>query len=355
LYGTTYVGGAFGTGNVFKLAPDSTGNPTIFTELHAFGGTSTDGRLPAGRLLLDARGTLWGTTETGGVSSRGAVFKIDAAGNYSVVHSFTGTDGAVPEGGLIMDTAGNFYGTTFHGGSTDSGTVFRMTAAGAVTVLHTFSAAGGVEPQGDLARDASGNIYGATALGGSANMGTAWKLDSSNGFTVLHNFTGPPDGSQPVGEMLLDNAGNLWGTTVLGGTSSMGTVYKVGTSTSSDFSSFGARVVVTRLLSLTVVAGQFTCGTQFDPSAQPITFSVSGANNFSYTFPTGAFKSLLGVYTASATPPGPNITMTLLPAKTGTCTYTATITGFVPGTTTVSVTLTNGRQSGTANVNATTL
>ena len=360
LYGTTYVGGDFSVGNVFKLGLDSSGNPTVPTVLHSFGGTSTDARLPAARLLLDSGGTLWGTTESGGASSRGAVFKIDAAGNYSVVHSFNGTDGAIPEGGLIIDPAGNFYGTTFHGGTSDNGTVFRMTPAGAVTVLHNFSGADGVEPQGDLAIDAAGNIYGATALGGRANQGAAWKLDTTNRLTVLHNFVGPPDGTQPVGEMLLDTAGNLYGTTVLGGTSSMGTVFKIappppGNSTTTTPLTFTARVVITRLLVTTAVAGQFSCASTFDPAAQPIAISVSGSKTFGWTFQPGAFKNVLGAYTATAISGASSITMTLLPLKNGSCAYTATIVGFVPGTASPVVSLAVGAQSGSATVSASLL
>jgi uncharacterized repeat protein (TIGR03803 family) len=358
LYGTTYVGGSFGLGNVFKLGPDASGNPTVLTTLHSFGSTPTDATLPAGRLLLDSAGNLWGTTESGGVSGHGTIFKIDAAGNYSVVHSFSDTpDGAIPEGGLIVDAAGNFYGTTFHGGASDSGTVFRMTAAGALTVLHNFSGTGGVEPQGDLVRDSAGNIYGATALGGTANQGTVWKLDTSSVLTVLHSFAGPPDGTQPVGQMLQDASGNLYGTTVLGGTSSMGTVFKVGPApATSNFSNFTARVVVTRLVALTAIAGQFSCGANFDPSSQAVTLAVAGANNFIWTFQPGAFKAgLLGIYSASATSGSNSVGMTILPTKSGTCAYTASITGFVPGTNSVSVSLTSGLQSGLATVNPSVL
>lgn len=222
LYGTTSSGGAFGFGAVYKI--DATGQETV---LHDFAG-GTDGGGPYGSLFLDASGNLYGTTSGGGPSAAGTVFKLDHTGKESVLYAFTGgSDGATPVAGVIRDAAGNIYGTTAAGGGSNNyGTVFKVDTTGKETVLHAF--AGGTDgefPQGGLVRDASGSLYGTTAAGGASN-GTVFKLDASGNETVLHRFTFT-DGDGPAGSLIGDSAGNLYGTTIRGGEYNWGTVYKV--------------------------------------------------------------------------------------------------------------------------------
>jgi uncharacterized repeat protein (TIGR03803 family) len=166
LYGTTSFGGTTGNGVVFKVDP--AGNETI---LHSFAGSPTDGANPRADLILDATGNLYGTTPTGGISNAGTVFKVDTTGKETVLYSFTGgTDGALPLGSLVQDATGNFYGTTSGGGATGNGVVFRLDSTGMETVLYSFTGeADGGNPRAGLILDASGNLYGTTSNGGVFN------------------------------------------------------------------------------------------------------------------------------------------------------------------------------------------
>ena len=121
LFGTTGGGGAFGFGTVFKM--DTTGNETV---LYSFTG-GTDGKSPLTGLVHDAAGNFYGATEQGGAFRYGVVFKVDHAGNETVLHSFTyGADGAFPVAGVVLDAAGNVYGTTNSGGTHGEGVVFKI-------------------------------------------------------------------------------------------------------------------------------------------------------------------------------------------------------------------------------------
>jgi uncharacterized repeat protein (TIGR03803 family) len=191
LYGTTHEGGAFGYGTVFKV--DASGTETV---LHSF--AYTDGGYPWGNLLRDAAGNLYGTTKAGGTFGYGAVFKVDASGNETVLHNFAaGADGISPYGGLIRDPAGNLYGTTYGGfPNYGYGTVFKVDRSGIETVLYTFTGgAGGGKPLfGSMVRDAAGNLYGATSVGGTGGDGTVFKVDPSGTEAVLHTFYWRDDG-----------------------------------------------------------------------------------------------------------------------------------------------------------------
>lgn len=148
----------------------------------------------------------------------------------SVLHSFTGGNGEHPFAGLVGDAAGNMYGATSAGGTSGYGTLFRLTKRGKETVLHSFTGgADGGTPYASLVRDAAGNLYGTTYVGGSANLGTVFKLDTTGNETVLHSFVGGTDGSLPAGGLFLDPKGALYGTTQTGGAHDAGTVFKVNT------------------------------------------------------------------------------------------------------------------------------
>jgi len=163
-----------------------------------------------------------------------------ANGQVNVLYSFKGTgsaDGANPYAGLVMDPAGNLYGTTVFGGSTacrSCGIVFELSPASSggwtESILHTFVGADGSEPWGMLIRNATGTLYGTAQYGGVYGGGTVYKIDANGSFTVLYNFTGGADGGRPASALQLDNVGNLYGTTVAGGTSGNGTVFEVDTS-----------------------------------------------------------------------------------------------------------------------------
>lgn len=241
LYGTTAYGGANGYGSVFKI--DNKGNKTT---LHSFAGGGKDGTIPSAALIRDGSGNLYGTTEGGGTIGGGTVFKITSTGEETILYSFTGTtDGAQPVTALVRDASGNLYGNTvisYSGTGCRCGTIFKLTAAGKFSVLHTFAGepSDGADPQGDMIGDAEGNLYGTTFVGGTYNYGTVYKLARNGTFTVLHsfNFGAGDDGALPESSLVRDSAGNLYGTTRYGGffgnstceNNGCGTVFKVDTS-----------------------------------------------------------------------------------------------------------------------------
>jgi len=162
----------------------------------------------------------------------GTVFKLDPSGEETVLHSFTYSDGAFPDAGLIRDKAGNLYGTTSGGdlvcGLQGCGTVFKVDPSGHETVLHSFTnSPDGAGPYAGLVMDKAGNLYGTTLNGGACGYGTVFKLDPSGHETVLHSFTNSPDGAGPYANLVRDKAGNLYGTTEEGGASGYGTVFRL--------------------------------------------------------------------------------------------------------------------------------
>lgn len=281
LYSTTFTGGAFDGGTVFKLAPDGMesvlyafhfgsdgGNPvanliadesgnllsttlsggrgsgTVFalapdgaeTVLHTFKGARRDGAGPHAGVVMDGSGNLYGTTEYGTSApdghDNGTVFKIAASGDETVVHNFLGkdkNDGAHPYAGVILDDSGNLYGTTRNGGADcDCGTVFRLDPGGAETLLHVFTGGSdGSQPVAGLIADDSGNLYGTTSAGGAHGFGTVFRLAPDGTETVLHAFKGGGDGANPAAGLIADKRGNLYGTTYGGGTKGLGTVFRL--------------------------------------------------------------------------------------------------------------------------------
>jgi uncharacterized repeat protein (TIGR03803 family) len=228
LYGTTAGGGAFHQGIVFRV--DTSGNETV---LYDFTG-GTDGGDPHSGLLLDAAGNLYGITGGGGIfPGQGVVFKLDPSGVETVLHALTTTDGSGSASGLIIDPSGNFYGTAERGGAYDQGVVFKVDTLGNYSVVHSFGKRGvadGSEPYAGLVRDAAGNLYGTTFGGGKYGAGTVYKIDASGNASVLYSFRGGSDGLFPSSSLVLDVAGNLYGTTDAGGAHNLGIVFKVSAS-----------------------------------------------------------------------------------------------------------------------------
>jgi len=223
LYGTTYSGDTFNNGVVFKL--NTTGKQTL---LHSFDGA--DGAQPWASVVRDSAGNLYGTAYNGGVSGFGLVFKLDNKGKETRLYSFTGgVDGANPRASLVRDSAGNLYGTTFFGGASGAGTVFEVDTTGKETVLYSFkNGADGGYPWAGLVRDVAGNLYGTAVSGGASNFGVVFKLDKTGKETVLHSFAGGSDGMFPAsGNLVRDSAANLYGVTPSGGVPGYGVVYKV--------------------------------------------------------------------------------------------------------------------------------
>jgi uncharacterized repeat protein (TIGR03803 family) len=237
LYGTTFEGGT-GTGcgpsggscgTVFEVTPD--GAETV---LYSFGSQFGDGGNPAAGLVMDKKGNLYGTTLYGGRGpcncGCGTVFKLTPTGAESVLYSFGSQsgDGSYSTAGLIRDKERNLYGTTSSGGAYGNGTVFKLTPTGAETVLHSFGSSGdGVAPYAGVIMDKAGNFYGSTCCGGAHGYGAVYKLTPDGGETVLYSFASwPKDALFPKG-LIMDKKGNLYGTTQLGGAYNEGTVFEL--------------------------------------------------------------------------------------------------------------------------------
>jgi uncharacterized repeat protein (TIGR03803 family) len=229
LFGTTTDGGATKKGVVFELIPQG-GGAWIEEVRHNFGKSSGDGTVPYGGLVLDVSGNLYGTTYGGGAYGGGTLFQVTPSigPNWpeTILHNFgNGTDGAKPHAGLIFDAVGNLYGTTSAGGANGAGTVFELTPIGggawSETILYNFiGGTNGSDPLAGLIFDSSGILYGTTAGGGSYGGGTAFQLIPTGGtwrLKTLHSFGGFFDGAGPNGGLVMDTAGNLYGTTVNGG------------------------------------------------------------------------------------------------------------------------------------------
>ena len=226
-----------------------------FTVLHAFT-DAPDGNLP-NAIIRDAKGNIYGTTAAGGIlgcandgqAECGTIFEVDTHGNETVLYRFTGfSDGSGPVAAPVQDAAGNLYGTTEGNGATNSpSTVFKLDKSGQLTVLHTFDTgfANGGSADSPLVLDKEGNLYGTAPLGGDDQCGSngngcgiVFKVDTKGKFSVIHTFTGPfnGDGWQPEGGLVIDHAGNLYGSTYLGGDRNCGfalgcgVVFKVDTS-----------------------------------------------------------------------------------------------------------------------------
>ena len=181
------------------------------------------GVAPWAGLISDTKGTFYGTASGGGGGPRkgsGTVFSVDASGRFTVLHVFKGTeDGASPYAGLVRDASGNLYGVTSRGGTNDSGIVFKVNSAAKKRILHSFgSDSDGTDPMGGLVMDKDGNLYGTTYTGGDGDQqGIVFKIDSSGRETILYAFTGGADGAGPQGDLIRDDRGNLYGTTSGGG------------------------------------------------------------------------------------------------------------------------------------------
>jgi uncharacterized repeat protein (TIGR03803 family) len=182
---------------------------------------------------------LYGTTEYGGIyggvcgsNGCGVVFKVDQTGKETVIHAFQGgNDGMTPEGPVALDPLGNVYGATAYGGGGESGagTVFKVDPSGHETVLYSFNLNGdGNAPYGGVVMDSAGNLYGTTEFGGNGGAGTIFKINPSGVETILYYFgNGSGDGFFSASSLSFDKQGNLYGTTLAGGALGGGTVFKL--------------------------------------------------------------------------------------------------------------------------------
>ncbi len=227
LYGTAIFGGANGNGSIFRLDPD--GNN--FDVIHDF--DDSDGDDPYAGLILGG-GFLFGTAANGGNDDAGVIYKIDTNGNnFAVIHHLDGgNDGGNPYGRLVQGPDTILYGVARNNGANGFGTVFSIDPGGATyTVLHVFGTTSddGSNPYGGLLIGSDGMLYGTTekAHNGSG-FGTVFRLNTDGtGFETLHTFTAGNDGNDPAAPLIETIEGFLYGTTVLGGSTSGGTVFKL--------------------------------------------------------------------------------------------------------------------------------
>lgn len=383
-FGVASEGGSSKAGTLFELVGN--GSSFTFTLVYTFTG-GADGALPTGGLVIDASGTLYGTT-LGGAAGSGTIFalhrdngtvSLETLYTFSPLASGTNADGANPEATLLLDAAGDLFGTTAFGGASGAGVVFELgNGAGGRTysVLHTFSGSsdGGV-PEAALTPDAEGNLFG-TASGdqGAVGFGTVFELvnDGAWTFHTLYAFANSDDGSVPLSSVVIDAAGDLIGTAAAGGSVGAGTIYELGREGDNTFSfrvlhTFdgfldgeapagglvaGANGV---LYGTTELQGFFTFGTLFQlvppPTAEPVLrvtapgvpvqISLAAADpnlaspSFTFAISSGpAHGSLSG-------PSGASVTYTPASGFRGTDSFTFTATDAngtsVPGVVTITV------------------
>jgi uncharacterized repeat protein (TIGR03803 family) len=213
------------------------------TVIQNLNGGSTGG-YPYEGLMMDTAGNLYGAAPTGGGGGQGVIYRLSPTKKGwvdTVIYNFTGQNG---DGAglywidLISDKSGNIYGATSFGGTNGTGTVWELVYSEtkksySESILYEFGASGsgdGNNPYGGLAMDSEGNLYGTTLNGGASNLGTSYKLTKHGKIwkeTVLHSFVGANDGSAPTGNPYLDAKGRVYGMAEVGGTSNLGVVYRI--------------------------------------------------------------------------------------------------------------------------------
>ena len=347
VYGTTVGGGSSQGGTVYELTPSN----SSWTEsvLWSFTG-GNDGGKPAGGVIFDSAGKLYGATQVGGSDGYGSVFQFAPAGSgwsQNTLYSFqNGSDGANPDGGLIFDPAGNLYGTTTAKGPGSGGTVFELApqqnGTWAFTALYAFAGQAGGGPQASLTMDAAGNIYGTTYKDGVYGSGSVFELRPSNGawlYTDLHDFTSGSDGAEPLGNVVLDSNGNLYGTAFTGGGDGFGSVFEITplVITTSSLPAGSVNSPYSATLSATggqlpytwsVIAGSLPAGLTLNASSGVISGTPTTAGTSNFTVQVSDSESPPATATAPLSItilPQLMITTSSLPAATVNIPYSATL------------------------------
>jgi len=246
LYGTGESGGGdltcgpnLGCGAIFKLT--RSGNQWTESVLYGFQQNGVAGYLPLSGVTLDASGNLYGTTAAGGPNTGctngygcGTAYELTASGSIKALYGFNGsTSGGKPLAGLTFDHSGNLLGATFEGGSQLGGTVFELSPAGNnwnFNLVYSLYSNGGYGPFWNLTMDPAGNFYGTTSTDGPAQAGNVFQLTPTDGgwqYNDIHNFQQDNNGWDPEGGVVVDAAGNVYGTTAFGGSDSRGTIWEI--------------------------------------------------------------------------------------------------------------------------------
>ena len=229
-YGTTNSGGTSGKGTVYRLSADA----QTLTTLHSFTGTGGEGSDPDTALLQGKDGAFYGATAGGGANGAGTIYRLSADGTmFATFYSFAGSASvAAAPNALIQGSDGAFYGTTVGGGTNNIGTIFRLSADGKTfTTLYNFTGVNGTGnlPEAALLQGSDGAFYGTTQGESDApNNGVVYRLSvDGKTFTVLHAFSGTDNYAFPEAAVILGTDGAFYGTTLGGGTSGKGTVYRL--------------------------------------------------------------------------------------------------------------------------------
>jgi uncharacterized repeat protein (TIGR03803 family) len=264
IYGTTTgggnpaVGGLFGSGTVFLFSGGNSPQVLLSFKNYNGSGTNSTGAAPDSGLILGQDGNFYGTTSAGGLGAGGTVFRITPAGEFTNIfylqnglNGITNNTGSFPEFGLVADSDGMLYGSTFHGGMHGNGAIFKVSQDGNFTLLGSFDSSSnspslktatntfGLEPS-DLAFGSDGNLYGTTVAGGTNGFGTVFKISTSGGLSCIYTFgqqligtndLGPiyADGRTPFAGLTLATDGNLYGVTSRGGSNNWGTIFRIKT------------------------------------------------------------------------------------------------------------------------------
>jgi uncharacterized repeat protein (TIGR03803 family) len=225
-YGVTTAGGGSSRGTAYKLTPG--GGVALVSNYTTFSGSLSEGP------LLPAAGALFGVSREGGSSGFGTIYRVTTSGTRTRLVSFTGVaglaPGATPRGPLVLAPNASFYGVTEAGGANTTGVIFRLSAAGTYSVVAEFGTSGPRSPRGGLVVGLDGMLYGTTSAGGTADDGTVIRIDSSdNSWSVVGEFTGAggaAPGAAPLGELTLAVDGSVYGLASGGGMAGFGTVFR---------------------------------------------------------------------------------------------------------------------------------
>ena len=300
-YGTTQISSTtpFYPGVVYQLTPAG-----VQTTLYTFCTLTdcADGWDIFTGVVQDNDGNFYGTSYNGGSYNEGTVYKLTPAGVFTLLHTFAyGTDGAQP-GGLVQAGNGILFGVASQGGAYDEGNVFKITTSGTLTTLYSFCALSGC-PDGSvpsfyssLILGSDGNFYGTTTTGGSSNYGTIFKITPGGAFTSLHSFSGT-DGAGPIGSLMQATDGNFYGTTNAAGPGGYGTVFKLAT----GLAPFVKTVPTTGHIGTHVIILGDNLGAATSVTFNGITaiFTVISGSALRATVPAGATNGAVQVTTPS--------------------------------------------------------
>jgi uncharacterized repeat protein (TIGR03803 family) len=240
IYFVNSIGGA-GRGSIGKMNPAAAITTSTTTTLYAFPAEGDPPVRPQGGLIQASDGNLYGTSFIGGVEGAGTIYRVTLAGQFTLLRSMgaTATDASLPYAGLAQGPDGNLYGTTLRGGDNDKGAIFRIALDGSnFSIIHHFNGADGENPEGQLVVGANGELYGTTLQGGSSNRGAIYRISTSGVYTLLYSFPSlsafgsvgtavNATGANPRAGLLLAADGNFYGTAYQGGPGGNGTVFRM--------------------------------------------------------------------------------------------------------------------------------